>query len=239
MSGKVMIGCPVRNRAWAMPEYLGHIMNLDYALTDLEFCFIINDCVDNTGVILRDFAIQNAGRVRLVERNHKQPGHHLRGRYSLSRLADLRNLLLREFLASSCSHLFSVDSDILVPPHSLKVLLQDRCDIVSALVCNGHEIGDNGLFNILGMDSYTGAYLHIRDFPKNQLFPVECTGAAYLIDRGVIEDAGVRYSAFRGSEDIGFCEDARRKGRGIFCDSRVKCVHLMKEGEFTKREIKY
>lgn len=230
-----MIGCPIRNRAWVLPEYLKHITSLDYNPADLEFCFIINDSDDNTGSILEEFALQNPGKVRLVVQDFDLPGGYLRGQYNFSRLAFLRNRLLQEFLDSSCSHLFSIDSDILVPTCALKILLQDACDIVSALVCNGHEIGDKELFNILYLDPDKG-YLHMRDFPRSQLFRVECTGAACLIERGVIEDSGVRYSAARGPEDIGFCEDARRKGIEIFCDSRVECVHLMKEGEILIRQ---
>jgi len=219
----------VRNRAWVLPAYLTALTQMDYPPEAMEFCFIINNCQDETPAILGNFARSCRSPVRLVEENHSRPGGYKRGYYSLSRLADLRNRLLREFLDSSCTHLFSVDSDIILPAFALRQLLADNCPVVSALVCNGHEVGDPSLFNVLNRDD-NGSYRHIRDIPAGCLFPVDCTGAACLIAREVIEKYGVRYLSDKGAEDIGFCEEARRMGLGLFCDSRVEGLHLMNEG---------
>lgn len=226
---KVMIGCPVRDRAWVLPRYLDCLEKLNTNTFQPQYCFIINDCSDHSPRILAEFARRQPGIVRLIEKNHDSPGSHRRGQYNLSRLAELRNLLLKAFLESDCDYLFSLDSDILIPSASLTQLLRHDCDIVSALVCNGHEIGDPGIYNILeqGID---GSYRHVRDFPRDRVFPVDCTGAAYLIKKAVIA-AGIRYSSQRGGEDIAFCEAARSRGFNIFCDGRVECLHLMRESE--------
>lgn len=224
---KVMIGCPVRNRAWILPSYLDCLQKLDKRLFEVRYCFIINDCSDASPRILTEFARQKPQCVTLIRKNHHSPGGFRRGEYNLSHLAQLRNLLLQAFLESDCDYLFSLDSDILVPENTLNQLLQDQCDIISALVCNGHEIGDPGIYNIL-QRGREGNYLHIRDFPRDKVFPVDCTGAACLIRRAVIE-AGVRYSGLRGGEDIGFCEAAITRGFNIFCDGRVECLHYMHE----------
>ncbi|MGS0763111.1 glycosyltransferase [Syntrophomonas curvata] len=224
---KVMIGCPVRNRAWVLPSYLDCLQKLDKGLFEISYCFIINDCSDASPGILARFAREGPEPVTLIFKDHQQPGGFRRGEYSFSHLAKLRNFLLQAFLESDCNYLFSLDSDILVPPNTLVQLLRDQCDMVSALVCNGHELGDPGIYNILQRGG-EGSYLHIRDFPRNQVFPVDCTGAACLIKRSVIE-AGTRYSGRRGGEDIAFCEAARTKGFGIFCDGRVECLHYMQE----------
>lgn len=223
-----MIGCPVRNRAWILPAYLQALTELEYPEDKLKFCFIVNDCQDNTRLILEEFTRASRSPVRVRECNHSRPGGYKRGFYKLSRLAELRNILLQEFLESSCEYLFSVDSDILMPPHSLSILLEDSCLMVSALVCNGHEVGDPGLFNVLNRDD-DGGYRHLREIPEKTLFRVDCTGAAFLIAREVIEKHGVRYAAGRGAEDIGFCEQASRMGLEIFCDSRVEGLHVMQE----------
>ncbi|HWP98204.1 MAG TPA: glycosyltransferase family 2 protein [Syntrophomonadaceae bacterium] len=226
MRNRIMIGCPVRNRGWALPDYLHHLTRMDYPLTQMELCFIVNDSDDDTLQILKKFGGQFPGKVKLLENNSVNPSGYQRGYYSFTRLAELRNLLLQEFLSSSCTHLFSLDSDILAPREALTLLLEDHCNIVSALVCNGHLIGDRGIFNLLYQDS-CGNYRHLRDFPRGRLFPVDCTGAACLIERAVIEEHGVRYGSARGAEDIEFCEKARSQGLDIFCDSRVECIHRM------------
>ncbi len=233
MAGKVMIGCPVRNRAWVLPLYLQALQTLEYPETKIEFCFILNDCTDQTPLILERFAREHAGRVNLLTINFGLNKGYRRGMYDFSRLAALRNHLLNAFLQSNCERLFSLDSDILAPPETLARLIQDDCDIVSAPVCNGHEMGDKSLYNILIRD-IRGELVHWRDFPRDRVFPVDCTGAAYLIKRAVVEKYGVRYSSHQGAEDIGFCEAARQQGFGIYCDGRLECTHLMREGVIEK-----
>lgn len=226
---KVLIGCPVRNRAWILPRYLQSLRNLDYDSRDIEYCFIVNDSTDNTLEILKAFRDDVSNQVRIINCNLQGSNGHQRGQYSFFHLAILRNILLDEFLRSDCEYLLSVDSDILLPPNTIKALQEPQCDIISALVCNGHEIGDEGIYNILNRNPY-GRYEHIRNFPSDQIFEVDCTGAAYLIKRKVIEKYRVRYSASRGSEDIGFCEDAKAKGIKIYCNPQVVAEHVMHEG---------
>lgn len=223
-----MIGCPVRNRAWVLPRYLKNLHQVEYPLKKREYCFIINDCIDATPDMLKQFACQQSCPVRLINYNFGSRTGHRRGEYRFTRLAQLRNLLLREFLQSGCQYLFSVDSDILVPPQALARLVGEQRDIVSALVCNGHELGDEKIYNVL-IRNEAGRFIHLKDFPRDRVFQVDCTGAACLISRRVIEQYGIRYSAHLGAEDIGFCQAAAQRGLKIYCDGRLECMHLMKE----------
>lgn len=235
MDKKVMIGCPVRNRAWILSRYLEHLKRLKFPMRKIEYCFVINDCVDETPDILETFADEQSSPVKLIRIDFGHNQGHERGEYSFFRLAKLRNLLLKGFLDSDCDYLFSVDSDILIPPSALRCLLDDDCDIVSALVCNGHELRNKKIFNILNREN--GKWMHLLEFPRDQIFQVDCTGAAYLIKRRVIERYEVRYSASLGAEDIGFCQSACSKGIKIFCDGRIECTHVMKEDDIKKSTI--
>lgn len=223
---KVMIGCPVRNRAWILPKYLQCLEELDYPLSHILYCFIINDSNDETEDILGRFAQKHPFSVRLCVNNNNTAARWQRGSYSFKRLAELRNMLLKEFIYSDCDYLLSLDSDILMPAPALKALIEDNCDIVSCLVCNGHEISDPSIFNVLVKDSQS-RYIHLKNPQRSGIFRIDCTGAAYLIKRKVIVDYGVRYSDFLGAEDIGFCEDAASKGLEIYCDGRLECQHIM------------
>jgi len=224
---RVMIGCPVRNRAWILKEYLQCLVDIDYPEDSIEYCFIINDCIDETPYILEDFAKRQTVTVNLIYENSNVSSGHLRGEYSFQRLAYLRNCLLREFITSKCDYLLSVDSDILVQTDLLKKLINDNFDIISCLVCNGHEIGNLAIYNILNKNE-KGQYLHMTNFPRDTIFKVDCTGAAYLIKRRVIGEYGIRYSAVYGAEDIGFCENAINNGLEIYCDGRIECKHVMR-----------
>ncbi len=223
--GRVMIGCPVRNRAWILPEYLRSLEGIYYPRDKIQYCFIINDCQDETQDILEKFARNHPKAVRLLIDDAKTRGYK-RGEYSFQRLACLRNLLLHEFMHSDCDYLFSVDSDVLLPPKALIQLINSNCDIISCLVCNGHEIADRSLYNVLHKNE-RGHYCHMRSIPRDRIFKVDCTGAAYLIKRKVISEHGIRYSNLYGAEDIGFCEDAASHGLDIYCDGRMECTHVM------------
>jgi len=201
---------------------------LAYPCQKIEYGFVINDCTDNTQLLLEDFAQWKAGQVKLHTINYGAKKSCRRASYDLSRLAALRNQLLNIFLQSDCEYLFSLDSDILAPPDILTRLIANNCDIISALVCNGHELGDKSIYNVLVWNE-KGKLVHRREFPRDRVFPVDCTGAAYLIKREVIAEYGVRYSSNQGAEDIGFCLAAQHKGLGIYCDGRLECDHIMNE----------
>ncbi|MDD3852220.1 MAG: glycosyltransferase [Syntrophomonadaceae bacterium] len=217
-----MIGCPVRNRAWVLPYYLQAMNSLNYPREKLQYCFVLNNSTDHSQEILEGFARTN--NTAIVICNQEKPKGVQRGYYSFAHLASLRNILLSQFLQSGADYLFSVDSDILVSAHSLSRLIANNCDIVAMLVCNGHQIGDPGIYNILRQ--VDDRYEYIRDFPRDRVFPVDCTGAAYLIKRGVIA-GGVRYSTDGGGEDIGFCQQSREMGFQLYCDGTLEAAHIM------------
>lgn len=230
MFKNIMVGCPIRNRAWILPQYLESLTNLEYPSENLYYCFVVNDSTDSTLSKLQTFAEEHPNQVNILVHDYAKlrSKSHLRGYYNFTHLAQLRNRLLMAFLESDCDFLFSVDSDIIMPPLSLKQLLADDCQIVSALVCNGHEVGNSDIYNILRCTK-NGKWVYIQEFPRDRVFEVDCTGAAYLLKREVIEKYGIRYSSVDGAEDIGFCREAILRGLKVFCDGRVEGVHQMNE----------
>ncbi|MGE5422301.1 MAG: glycosyltransferase [Ignavibacteriales bacterium] len=222
---RILIGCPVRDRAWILPRYLESLAGLDYPPENIEYVFVVNDSTDNTFSILQQFSKQQVSPVHLIAIDFGNRRSADRGGYSINYLVKLRNILLETFLNTKCSHLFSVDSDILVKPHTLQELLKLDLPIVSSLVRNDWHLGDKGFFNILRKQDE-----HLRpitEFTRDQLIRVDCTGAAYLISRMVVDDMGVRYHPHLQGEDAGFCEDARSKDITIWCHTGLECTHVM------------
>jgi hypothetical protein len=222
---RVLIGCPVRNRAWILPAYLKALEALDHPEDQLQFAFILNDCTDASAEILRGFAQQHDVRLRELNCGDDQ---WQRGYYSYTKLARLRNRLLEELLATDAHYLFSVDSDVLVPPHALRRLIQHHKPIVAARVPNdGHlRRRKQGQCNFLRDSPEHGRAVHVTDFPPDALIPVDITGAAVLINREVIE-AGCRYHAGATGEDEGFCRHAKQLGYSIWVDTGIICRHCM------------
>jgi len=207
---KVMVGAPVRNRAWVLPRFIEAIKKQDIPF---ETCFIVNDCVDNTKELL-----DQAGFTTVLHNLNSNHGH-VRGEYSLRNLALLRNVLLDKFLESDCNYLFSIDTDVIIPEGSIRKLVEADKDIISMLIRNHPTFMAH---NILINNE------HLPQIPEG-IISIDVTGAVYLIKRHVIEQ-GVRYDYSPLGEDIPFCEEAKRKGFGIYCDTRLKPIHAYGEG---------
>lgn len=221
----VLIGCPVRNRAWALPAYLAAVQALDYPADRLRFAFVLNDSADESEAILTEFAC--ARPTALLRRDLHFPRWQ-RGRYSFANLALLRNLLIDEALRSGADYLFSVDSDVLPPPNALRRLLAAERPLVGARVPNDlHLPGEHWRCNFLCRDG-RGRLRHPRAFPPDALVPVDVVGAAVLIARAVLE-SGCRYEPGPTGEDEGFCRQALAAGFQPWVDTGLVCQHLMQE----------
>lgn len=141
MQPKIAIGCPVRNRAWVLPEYLQALDKIDYE--NKMYLFLENDSEDETMPVLADFYYADmdkyvkAGadqaercnhydRVRVEQLstgaemwNHGDYAHE-----QYANLARVRNHFLDMFLRTDADFLLSVDSDVIVPPDIVARLLR-------------------------------------------------------------------------------------------------------------------
>src|SRR5690606_8484388 len=98
------------------------------------------------------------------------------------------------FLKSDCDYLFSVDTDILVPPNALSHLIARDKDIIGAHIWN---TSDKRYPNFMRYtDDERTKLRHVRNFEPGTMFEVDLTGAVYLIKRKVVE-AGARYGYHR------------------------------------------
>lgn len=224
---KVVIGGPIRNREWILQRHLDALKAMVIPEgVEIEFFYLLNDSTDKTLEIL-----QQNGIFYLINNTEHHSGW-VRGKYSYENLAYLRNCFVQTALEEfhDATHILSIDSDILVPSDALQKLLEDDKDIVSMLLCNQPmPIHVRRAHNVMYEDS-NGIMQHIYDFPMDEVFPCDLTGACYLIKREVI-DAGCEYADDRQGEDIPFCRNAKSMGFGIFCDSRIRPVHVMYEGQ--------
>lgn len=209
---KVFVGAPVRNRAWVLPRHINAIKRQKEV--SMKFCYIVNDCEDNTEAVLQNYGIH------YVVHNLNSGHGHVRGQYSYESLAALRNVLLDKFLESDCDYLFSCDTDIIIPDGSLKQLIEDDKDIVAMIIRNHPTIMAH---NVMVKPHPGTAAQHMQHIPRG-LFQCHLTGAVYLIKRKVIE-AGVRYKPSKVGEDWLFCEDAMSKGFTLWADTRLQAIH--------------
>lgn len=163
-------------------------------------------------------------------------------RQSGPRLAAARNRIVREFLQSTrFEWLLFIDSDMFWKVDDLRKLI-NTADAVERPVVGGLCFADqNGqLFpTIYMLDKNTGSYHVALDYPQDKAFPVDGTGAAFImIHRRVLERVGAAYTeptpwfadtivnGEERGEDLTFCQRVRELGYPIYIDARVKVGHV-------------
>lgn len=230
MMPKIAIGCPVRNRAWVLDDYLSALHAIDYPYK--EYLFLLNNNEDASGTKLQDFMEEHAGL--LYERYDEEAPGHQRGEYNAnhySHLAAVRNAFIDLFLQNmTCDYLLSIDSDIIVPPNIVTQLLPltDTKTITAAAISNIPEKPLDGHTPGNFMIDIKGFIQHPLKYPMSGIMGVDVIGAVYLIPRSVLE-SGVRYGPHPQGEDIFFCWSAKEKGYHLFVNLDVQCEHRMVE----------
>lgn len=227
---RIAIGCPVRDRAWVLDEYLKALDAVDYP--HKEYLFLLNDSVDASGDKLKVFMRTHCGM--LYERCGKSVPGYRREEYDANHyrhLAAIRNAFIELFLLNTeCDYLLSVDSDIIVPKDIIAKLipmLQEKT-IAAAVISNipnkeldGHTPG-NFMIDI------QGCIEHPFKYPLTGTMEVDVIGAVYLIPRRALTD-GIRYGPHPQGEDVLFCLTARGKGYHLLVNLDVRCEHRMLE----------
>jgi hypothetical protein len=262
MTTQIQIGCPVQaNRDWILPYYLHNLTQLTYPKKKLHPTFFYNKPKDEPETaalrILKEWIKEYKDKyadISLWEAETNYQDGRVHGRF-FSFFADIRNhwLTMRN---EEDTHTFSVDSDILIPPHTLKQLLQWDKDIVSALIYNG-PIPETGApaYNFMAKTNFKHSngdkiYVHMspgvleansewtyqpqdNTYKLTELPEVPMTGACFLIRKEVL-DAGVQFGYHVQGEDIIFCEQATQHGYKLYTDFTLIPPHIMNPNELQR-----
>lgn len=218
----IFAGCPIQNRDNRIEGYLEAFENQTYPLHDIHMCFLVNDSVDKTLEILLDYKkYHKFGKFTIIDLSGfgYTDIYRSRGIYEYNQIAKLRNIWLDRL--GDESHIFSVDSDIIIPPDALSRLISHKLDICSLVIHNSYK--DREAYNFATFNSTKTA---IHRFRKPGINEVDVTGACYLINADVIR-SGVRYGPNKRGEDFYFCEMAKKMGFGVYVDMDLEADHLM------------
>jgi hypothetical protein len=184
--------------------------------------------------------------VRVLRRRELGEAHYLRTfaadqtkRWSaeaIDRVARIKNLAIADFLKTDASHLFLIDSDVLLRPGTVAHLLEAQVPIIAAIYWTSWRTG----FNASSSDLRAGpnAFWYdrntlraLRRFPGHYQIPG--TGACTLIERKVLE-AGVDFTPTEGKpwgEDRWFCARAIEAGFGIWACNHLTPFHLYTDAQ--------
>ena len=146
------------------------------------------------------------------------------------------NRLVEEARSLKATHLLSIDPDMIFPPDAPQKLLNANKDIVGV---NYRERGNHvtqytpsSTIKFIGKEKNGFKTVNEEDFPK-ELFQCGAVGLGLtLINMRVFDKLPFPY--FRttetpnehSTEDIVFCQDARKKGFEVWCDPTIKMGHI-------------
>lgn len=183
--------------------------------------------------------------------------------HSGANITRARNSVVRRFLdETDADWLWIIDSDMVWQPDALEQLLHNADPVERPLVgglCFGQKapmedpsLGMAPFPTLFFMNEEAQTFMS-WEYPENQLYPVDATGAAFLlVHRGLLEIMRERYAdkapfiwfseeVYRGkhfSEDIVFCLRAKAVGSPVLVHTGVKVGHvkprILTEDEYSK-----
>ena len=217
---KILIAAPLRQDPKIFREYQEGLDRLELpdGVTADRF-FVVNDCDEVIPEIRNAEYIVNNSKNVTIYHNHLWTGE------LVNKMSEMRNQTIRKALDGGYDYLLSADTDLVLHPKTLKVLLETGKDIVAELFWT------NGWSNAWAYDQADG---YNPAWEKPGLYEVGGTGALILISRKVME-AGVDYTNIPNlrkavfGEDRHFCIRAVCNGFKIWADNHVNPIHLYTE----------
>lgn len=219
---RVLLAAPLRQDVRIFREHQESIDRLKLpAGVALDRFYVVNDCPEVIPEIRGDYIVANTG-----DAYGKTANDHLWTADNLSKMHGLRNMTIRRALTGGYDWLFSVDTDLVLHPDTLAVLLRAGRDIVSELFYT------NGWANAWREGQYTPPE---PEWQAPGLYRVGMTGACMLARRNVLE-AGVDYSPIPNlgmwGEDRHFCVRAAVHGFDLWTDTHCPPEHLYTEAAY-------
>lgn len=222
---KVLIAAPLRQKPEIFREYQKGLDGLIIPRgVQVDRFFVVNDCPEVIPEIQNAKWIENNSTDVTIYHDHLWTGE------LVGRMSEMRNQTIREALDGGYDYLLSADTDLVLEPHTLDVLMKTKKDIVAGLFWT------NGWSNAWMYDQADG---YRKEWEAPGTYRVGGTGALILISRKVLE-AGVDYTPIPNlkkavfGEDRHFCIRAVCKGFEIWADSHCLPVHLYREPDYQK-----
>lgn len=214
---RLAVGCPVAHREWILPRWFDHVETAcDRAGVDLEFVFVC-DRRDPSWTCIELLA-PTATLVPCLTTRGGDVRRWNQGRYA--EMTSLRNTLLGSVQQSAPDAFLSLDSDILVHPDLVKLLLDDldRFDAVGGRC----YMTTTGLrFPSYAMLAPSGG---LRRVDAAGVFPVDVIMAVKLMGPAAYQ---VHYTVDAQGEDIGWSRACTEHGLKLGWDGRVISKHVL------------
>ena len=222
---KLIVGCPVKNRGWILPEWYERVEHATRNL-DVEYLFVAEPSSDDTV----ELAEKYGEVIMLPDAGHNRE-HAWGKRPRLEHMVVIRNALLEGVREREPDFFLSLDSDILIPdPYvlNLKATLTmgdpkepaKEIDAVGGLLYMDPR---DPLCTSFGKKSKQHNFKRVG---PNTVHKIDYIMAAKLMKPSAYN---IDYVFNKRGEDIGWCDAARNAGLKLFCDGRIPAKHVMRK----------
>lgn len=234
---KLIIGCPIYDRAWILPFWLNKIEKQTISLADIGFVFEAVSDDTETLDLLFSFH-ENHSEIPCFDINFNSEQRHISHPQSGERrwfkeryldMAIMRNNILEKVRGYSPEFYFSLDSDILLAESNTIEKLISRTqnlgvDAVSPL-CFMTPTGIQFPNTMYWVDRPGGNALRQDSYNFGEFLNVDIIMAAVLMTKPVYENVNYRWHA--QGEDLGWSSECFRFGANLWLDSSVYTPHIM------------
>ncbi len=219
MQPKILIGCPTSNyKEYCFEEYLKSINNLTYNNFDIllvdnsEKDDYYNKIKDKIPTI-RDKWFENA-RDRIIHS---------------------RNILREKILRENYDYFLSLEQDVIPPKDVIERLLKHNKKIIGGVYFKLGSFNELIPLVWLNIDKRYSRRAILDEINGDLLEVATCGLGCILIHKSVLEKVKFRYlKEKKAFDDVWFCEDARENGFKVYCDTSIKCKHMIKGMDWSK-----
>lgn len=209
---KILVGCPTSNhKKYCFKEYLNAVKNLTYKNYDI---LIIDNSENN------DYFNEIKKELPCIKDEWFENAR--------DRIVHSRNIL-RKRVIEKYDYFLSLEQDVIPPKDIIEQLLKHNERIISALYFKTDPNGT--LTPLLWIKDDVGVRkAYLDEVEEDKLFEASAVGlGCILIHKDVLKEIEFRYDKNKeGFDDVFFCDDAIKNGFKIYCDSSIKCKHLIK-----------
>lgn len=221
---KVLITAPLKQERKIFAEFQEGLDKLEIPDgVEVDRFYVVNDCAGIIRDIRGEYIIRDTG-----DRYVKTDSTHIWNKDNLNKMHELRNLTIQRMLEGGYDYWWSIDTDLVVQPTTLKWLLEADKDIVT------EGFWTNGWCNAWLYDQATGMR---EEWKKPGLYKIGMSGACTLVKRKVFE-AGVDFTPIPvikkclWGEDRHFCIRAVCAGFEHWLDTHAPPYHLYTEKHY-------
>lgn len=259
----VLIGSPVCQKPDVLQLFLFSLEKLSSSNMTLHYIFVDDNSDPSSSQMLRNFAEKHAGLVTVLPSNSSTPPYtidentHYWSDELVWKVAGFKNQMIDLAKKYQYDALFLIDSDLLLQPATLEVLLASEKDIISEIFWTSWTPDTLPVPQVWIKDEYTQfeCTRHEQITMEEQLlrkyafygklrvpgvYEVGGLGACTLIRKKALQ-TGVNFKQIPNlsywGEDRHFCIRATAMGLSLFVDTHLPAFHLYRESDFSEARV--